>query len=141
MRERFSLDIHESIKALLGSEKLFGEQFYTIFFDRCPEAKNSFEGIDMGRQALVLTMALTLIEQHYTHGYAAVEQYLRHLGNRHKERMIPADMYPTWRECMLATLEEFHGPQWNDTLRTQWHDAIEGVSHSMLSGYDEHTSI
>ena len=135
------MDINESLKAILGSDKLFGEQFYARFFKECPEAKEHFGDIDMGRQALVLTMALTLIEQHYTHGYAAVEQYLRHLGSRHKERHVPAGMYPQWRESMLATLEAFHGDQWNERVSTQWHDAIEGVSDSMLNGYDEHVGI
>lgn len=135
------MDIHNSLKAILDSDTLFGKTFYKTFFARCPEGKAHFEGIDMERQALVLTMALTLIEQHYTHGYAAVEQYLRHLGSRHKERAVPAALYPRWRDAMLSALESFHGDDWNDALAGQWREAIDGVSDSMLFGYDEHVGI
>lgn len=136
--ERTTVDIQQSLKQVLESETLFGENFYTTFFEQCPESKAMFDGIDMKRQALLITMALTLIEQHYTHGYASVAQYLRHLGSRHKAKDIPEALYPRWRDAMLTTLEEFHGDDWNDTLATQWREAIEGVSESMLSGYDEH---
>lgn len=135
------MDIHQSLKAILESEPVFGERFYATFFTRCPKAKEHFSGIDMRRQALLLTMALTLIEQHATHGYPAVVQYLRHLGNRHKERDVPRDMYAEWRDCMLVALSEFHGDDWNATLSRQWSDAIDGVSEAMLGGYTEHTGI
>jgi hemoglobin-like flavoprotein len=135
------VDIHQSLKSILASEQLFGERFYSTFFKRCPEAETHFDGIDMRRQALVLTMALTLIEQHFTHGYPAVEQYLQHLGSRHKERLVPPNTYPKWRDSMLAALADFHGEEWNDELARQWHEAIEGVSRAMLGGYDEHVGI
>jgi hemoglobin-like flavoprotein len=135
------VDIHESLKSILESKPVFGERFYRIFFERCPDAEALFTSIDMRRQALVLTMALTLFEQHYTHGYAAVEQYLKHLGNRHKERLVPAEMYSQWRDSMLVTLAEFHGDQWDDALEAQWTDAIDGVSQAMIDGYDEHVGI
>lgn len=135
------MDIHESLKSILESKPVFGEQFYRIFFERCPDAEVLFARIDMRRQALVLTMALTLFEQHYTHGYSAVEQYLKHLGNRHKERFVPAEMYPQWRDSMLVALAEFHGDQWDDALAAQWSEAIDGVSQAMIDGYDEHMGI
>jgi hemoglobin-like flavoprotein len=139
--ERKTVDIHQSLKTILDSDTLFGEAFYKTFFERCPDAKQYFDGINMERQALVVTMALTLIEQHYTNGYSAVEQYLRHLGNRHKERHVPPPLYPQWRDAMLAVLEDFHGEDWGEALAGQWREAIDGVSDSMLFGYDEHVGI
>lgn len=135
------MDIHQSLQKILASDDLFGTMFYDTFFERCAEGKEYFAGMDMQRQALVLTMALTLIAQHHTHGYAAVEQYLRHLGGRHKDRTIPGELYPQWRESMLVALERFHGDDWSETLSDEWRTAIDGVSRSMLHGYDEHTGI
>ena len=135
------MEIQDSLKKILASEDVFGTMFYDIYFDRCPAAREYFLDSDMRRQSLILTMALTLIEQHYNNEYAAVEQYLQHVGNKHSDRKIPRDLYVDWRDSMLAALESFHGEDWNQRLSEQWRDAIEAVTETMFQGYDERTSI
>lgn len=135
------MEIQDSLKRILQSEQLFGTMFYEVFFERCPEAKKYFAETDMKRQALVLTMALTLIEQHYNHDFAAVDQYLQHIGNKHADRKIPQALYESWQEAMLATLESFFGGDWSEHLADQWRDAIESVTDTMFRGYDERMGV
>jgi hemoglobin-like flavoprotein len=135
------MEIQESLKQILASDRVFGEMFYEMFFERCPEAKPYFDVTDMDRQALVLTMALTLIEQNYNHGYAAVAGYLQHVGNRHADRAVPKSLYNPWREAMLSALERFHGDDWSDHLAKQWGDAIDAVTETMFRGYTERKGV
>ena len=55
------MDIRQSVDRVLASKKIFGEIFYEEFFRRSPHAHAHFEGIDMERQSLMLTMALPAI--------------------------------------------------------------------------------
>jgi hemoglobin-like flavoprotein len=135
------MTVAESMKQILESDQNFGSLFYEVFFERCPEAKTPFDGVDMKRQALVITMALQMIEQYYNNGYSAIDHYLRHLGMRHKSWSISKDMYADWSESMLAALEKFHAADWSDDLRTEWQKAIEAASEVMFLGYDEHAGI
>lgn len=135
------MNIKESMKCIFQSEENFGETFYKTFFERCPEAADHFKGSDMKRQALILTMTMSLIEQYYSDGFAAVGTYLQYIGMRHKDRKIPPDLYPKMLESLLETLAEFHGDDWNEELAHQWGYAIELTSKQMLKGYDKRITI
>jgi len=135
------MTISESMRRILESDDVFGSLFYDVFFERCPEAKAPFDGVDMKRQALVITMALQMIEQYYSHGYTAINHYLQHMGMRHKNWSISKEMYAAWSESMLASLEKFHATEWSDELRAEWQQAIEAATEVMFMGYDEHASI
>ena len=100
-----------------------------------------FEGIDMNRQRLVLTMALKLLEQYYTNRFLSIEQYLHTMGTRHSDHRVPRDMYPEWKDAMLVTLEGFHGDQWNDDLAREWTEAIELATDVMFRGYDKRARV
>ena len=132
------MDIGASVGLVLASGDTFGKLFYAEFFRRSPAAQAHFAGIDMQHQALVLTMALPLIEQFHRHAYPAIEDYLGILGHRHGHRGIPAELYPVWSEAMLASLERFHGATWDAELAAQWREALAGASRLMLEGYDRH---
>lgn len=132
------MDIGESVSRVLASREVFGRSFYPEFFRRCPEARVHFEGLDMERQALAVTMALTLIEQHHRHAYPAVENYLEMLGHAHDHRGVPPGLYGPWSEAMLAALAAFHGDAWDEGLARQWRAALAGASRVMLEGYGRH---
>lgn len=131
------MNMRESLDAILDSEKAFGSAFYRTFFGRCPDARQYFVDVDMHRQSLVLTMALTLIQQYHERGYAAVEKYLHHLGMKHGDRRVPRELYSDWRDAMLETLASFLGTGWNDGLAAEWREAIDSVSNVMFVGYEE----
>jgi hemoglobin-like flavoprotein len=135
------VEIQDSLKRILHSEQVFGAMFYEVFFERCPEAKDYFLETDMKRQALVLTMALTLVEQHYNNEFTAVEQYLQHIGYKHADRDIPKALYVPWRDAMMVALEKFLDGNWSEHLAEQWRDAIESVTETMFRGYDERMGV
>jgi len=130
------VDIHQSLKRILQSEDIFGKAFYEVFFERCPQAAQYFEGTNMHRQELMVTMALNLVVQYYSNGYSSVEQYLQHLGTRHHDHSVPPELYPHWRDAMLATMEKFHEDDWNEELAEHWRTAIDAVVKPMMRGYD-----
>jgi hemoglobin-like flavoprotein len=135
------MHLDESIDRILRNSSLFGAVFYRRFFEAVPEASRYFEGVDMHRQAYVLTMALTLIRQYHDHRYPVANDYLVYLGTKHSDRKIPLDLYNKWREVMLGTLKDFHGDDWTPESERQWGEAIDACIDAMMEGYASHTSI
>ena len=133
------MEIHESIQEVFRKDRRLADLFYGLFFDRHPEARPFFDGVDLGRQAVLLTMALMLVEHHYLNHNRVTEDYLRILGYQHHVRRgIPADLYPPFYECLLVALEQFHGSDWEPRLAGQWREALEMTSRIMLEGYQGH---
>jgi hemoglobin-like flavoprotein len=135
------MEIRESLQKVLEARDLFGTIFYQEFFSRYPEVKKYFVGVDMDRQALVLTMALTVIEHHQNGSYGAVQHYLQHLGTAHHRRGSPLDLYPKWIETMLHTLERFLGEDWDLALSEEWRHALEKTFQAMQPGYQRRIGI
>jgi hemoglobin-like flavoprotein len=131
------MDIQESLHRLLQSKESFGVLFYEVFFERCPEARAYFAGINMDYQAALLTMALKILEAYSTHRYPAMASYLKYLGHKHHSRAILPELYPRWRDALLDALERFHGPDWDDTTAVQWREAFERAREVMFQGYGE----
>jgi hemoglobin-like flavoprotein len=63
--------------------------------------------------------------------------YLKYLGTKHHSRGVEPDLYPKFRDALLATLEEFHGRDWDLLLARQWGEAIDRAAATMLEGYKE----
>jgi hemoglobin-like flavoprotein len=131
------MDIQESMHRLLQSKETFGRVFYEVFFERCPEARGYFAGINMEHQAAVLTMALKVLEAYSTHAYPAMATYLRYLGHKHHMRAVEPELYPQWRDALLSALEQFHGADWSDTASRQWREAFEKAREVMFLGDQE----
>ncbi len=125
----------------MNSQDVFGEAFYEVFLGRSPEAQSYFLGIDMKRQALVLTMSVSLIEEYYSSGYPATEKYLKYLGTRHHSHAIPKELFPKWREAMIETLRRFLASEWTDELATEWTNAIDLCAGVMFEGYSQRFTV
>lgn len=110
------MQIGESIQQILGREEIVTDLFYDIFLDRHPEVRDYFIGVNLDHQAAVLRMSLLLVENFFRQPTHGLTQYLKILGHRHAERRIPAELYPSFRNCLLETLRRFHGRDWNDGL-------------------------
>jgi hemoglobin-like flavoprotein len=131
------VNLSESVNQVLAASDVCGELFYEEFFRRCPEAKPLFGDADMERQALIVTMTLTTVQQFYEGGYPAIEAYLKHLGVVHERKKVPMDVYPHWRAAMLHTLARLHGTEWDRELNAQWGAALDGSFRAMLHGIEE----
>jgi hemoglobin-like flavoprotein len=136
-----AMELAESLSRVLCARQLLGDAFYHRLFAQVPEVQQFFEGIDMQRQAMLVTMALTVIQQHHDHHYPVTQSYLKYLGSRHSARGIPIYFYSQWRDTMLDTLASFHGTEWNERLSDQWKSAIDLTINEMMSGYAEHYTV
>jgi len=131
------MDIGESIHEILLRSDTFAALFYLSFLKDYPEVQKHFQGVDMKRQNLLLTMAMLVVERHSEHRYPATTDYLHLLGQQHLRRNISRDLYPKWRDAMLGTLERFHGAHWNDALAKQWSAAIDSAIDAMIMAYPD----
>jgi hemoglobin-like flavoprotein len=135
------MNIQDSLHRILASQKIFGRYFYETFFAQCPEARKYFEGVNIERQAVLLTMALVVIEKQHSCPYLAAEEYLKYLGTKHHDWRIPKRLYANWSAAMLATLAQFHGDDWEASVSQEWQEAIENVIGIMFQGYEQHFTV
>ncbi len=129
------MDISESLELVYSSSESIGHRFYDQFFADCPEAITYFEDVDMKRQAVVVTSALTLVEQYLVTPFVSTEEYFRYLGDQHQKIGIPTEMYPLWIRSMLKALAQLHGTDWDERLESQWRKGFEAATEKMLESY------
>ena len=131
------MHIQESVVKILQRGEVLADLFYTNLLDRHSLIRPHFEHVNLRRQAVLLTMTLKLVEQHYVHRYPAVRSYLKILGHRHHDRFkIPADMFSPFGDCLLASIQEFHGSEWDQDLADEWRAAIDQTIAVMLEDND-----
>jgi hemoglobin-like flavoprotein len=135
------MNIRESVHRILRSQESLADLFYRLFLDHYPEVRQHFQGVDLKYQAVLLTMALLVMERHHSASYPATETYLKYLGTKHRTRGVPAELFPCFRDALLATLERFHGSDWDGGLAGQWKKAIERATETMLEGYKQHFTV
>ncbi len=132
------MQIAESLDKILSERKLVTERFYTEkLFKSHPEFVPYFNDANMSIQPMMLMMALQGVVCFLGAGgnYPAVEQYLQYLGTRHRKLGIPQELFPKFCDSLLATVEEFHGKDWDEDLAVQWREALEEATKKMLEGY------
>lgn len=129
-------DIERSLGQILQQkENLANEFYFTVFLQRYPEVAGFFANVDFKRQSALLTSALVVIVHHYLGSFPATATFLKNLGAKHHALGIPVELFNKFRDAMLATLERFHGQDWNRPLAAQWRQAIDGASAAMRCGY------
>jgi hemoglobin-like flavoprotein len=129
------MDILESLNCVLSQKELVGQQFYALFLGRHPEVRRHFEGVDLGHQALMLTISLLTVARPHRGGSPAAEAYLKYLGTRHHDRGVAPESYPKFRAALLDTLERVHGAQSNPGPASQWGEALDRTTGTMLEGH------
>jgi hemoglobin-like flavoprotein len=135
------MNIQESIHRILERRDCFADLFYIVFLDEYPEVRQHFVDINLKHQAVLLTMAIMVMERHYSAQYPATRMYLKHLGAKHQKRGIPVNLYPSFRAALLQTLERFHSSDWDTNLASQWRDAIDEGIATMLEAYEDHCAL
>ena len=135
------MNIQQSLHHILEQKEKVADLFYIVFLERYPEVRTYFRGVDLQPQAVLLTMALMVIERHYSGSYPATEMYLKYLGTKHHDRGIPPELFAKFRDAMLSTLERFHSKDWNALLAQQWGAAINRAATTMFQGYRHHYTV
>jgi hemoglobin-like flavoprotein len=129
------MTISQSIEELLRHKQIIIELFYERLLTQHADFRPFFKGVNLQHQATLLTMALIVVESHYTHAYPATAHYLHVLGHRHHQNGIPPELFPKFRDCLLEILAEFHAENWTSELATGWREAIDRAAATMLEGY------
>jgi hemoglobin-like flavoprotein len=132
------MQIEESLDKILSQRTLLTDRFYAEkLFKLHPEFVAYFVGTDMKVQPMMLMMALQGVVCFLggRGNYPAVEQYLQYLGTRHRKGGIPQELFPKFCAALLATIEDFHGKDWDEELASQWRTAIDEATMKMLEGY------
>jgi hemoglobin-like flavoprotein len=135
------MDLHESLQRILASKQVLGDAFYEALFARHPEFRPLFEGLDLHRQAVVLTMELTAIDNYHRLRSPAARLYLQYLGTKHHDRGIPQELYGPFRETLLEVLQQVLGQGWTEELAGEWKAAIDDASAVMFEGYSERFTV
>jgi hemoglobin-like flavoprotein len=111
--------------------------FYADLFARDPDLRKLFPP-NMERQHEKLLGALAHIVAHVDDTEVLVP-YLRDLGRQHGAYGVLGEHYPQVGASLLATLEHFSGPAWNEDLKRDWATAYGLVSQIMLEAGTEHS--
>lgn len=129
------MNLDDSLQNVLSQKEPVIQDFYHRFLEECPEAARLFEGVDLKRQALMLTMALMMVEAHARKDFPAIRHYLHVLGDRHREWGVPRELFPRFRECLIETLAVSQQDDWSDELADEWRTAITRATEVMFEGY------
>jgi hemoglobin-like flavoprotein len=140
-REKTLMDMHQSFERILASKQVIGDLFYEALFTRHPEIRPFFEGIDLRRQAVLLTMELSVIDAFHRFRNGPARLYLQYLGTKHHHRGIPLELYSPFRDTMLEVLQRFLEGDWTEELATEWKTAIDDASAVMFEGYSKHFTV
>lgn len=130
------MNIRNSLELILASaHPRFSDRFYENFFRQFPEVKAYFEGVDLRRQGILLTMSVQIIIDHHLRPHLAMKNYLRVLGNRHHRLDIRVSDYPKFQSALLTSLRDFHGEQWDEALAEEWRAAYEKALPYLIEGH------
>jgi hemoglobin-like flavoprotein len=133
-----AMNLRESVQRIHSSQEVFGERFYQRFFERQPGAKKFFREIHLPRQAVILTMQLSVIQAYHDGRSRAAGEYLQVLGSRHHDLGVPRELYPEFCDTLLETMAGFLGDGWTEELAGQWRAAMDAASEKMFEGYEQH---
>jgi hemoglobin-like flavoprotein len=135
------MDLHESLQRILASKQVIGDSFYEALLARHPEFGPYFEGIDLRRQAVLLTMQLTVIESYHRLRSLSTRLYLQYLGTKDHSLGIPQERYGPFRDTLLEVMQRFLEDEWTEELGSEWKTAIDEASAVMFEGYKKHFTV
>jgi hemoglobin-like flavoprotein len=131
------MNLEESLERVLKSPDTVTEQFYRLFLDGYPEVRAYFASTDFRVQSIQLSVALMVVVRDYVSASPSLGTYLNYLGTKHRDRKVPLELYPPFRDALLATLEQFHGADWTPDLAGHWKAAVDRAGEKMLQGYEQ----
>ena len=129
------MTLEESLQRVLADKEPLIRRFYDRFLAEQPQARRLFVDVDLEKQALMLTMALIVVEAYSRDSYPAVEHYLHVLGDRHREAGIPRDLFAPFRDCLVDTIRQSQIENWDEELGTAWREALSRATQTMFQGY------
>jgi len=124
--------LRSSFDLVVGRAPDLAHRFYDVFFTRYPQVKPMFTR-DRDRQEQMLTEALVAVLDHLEDAPWLVSS-LGSLGRKHVDYGVTSEMYAWVGECLLATLADVAGDDWNDDLARAWTNAYGAIAGLMQEG-------
>ena len=124
-----------SLERLSGRESRLVERFYELFFARHPQVCELFgeHGISEREEMIRETFASVLA---HLEGEPWLADNLEAMGKSHGEYGVEGPMYDWFVDCMLDTLEEVQGDDWNSEHREAWRAELEYLTDAMRRAGD-----
>ncbi len=108
-------------------------RFYELLFERYPQVKPLFGRNAATQQQEMLQEALVAVLDHIEDA-SWLEHQLGTMGAKHLDYGVTNEMYDWVGECLVATLAEVAGDDWNDDVQSAWIQAYGAIASLMQRG-------
>lgn len=125
--------LRDSFNLVVTREPQLTARFYSILFERYPQAQALFTRNTPETQQRMLTEALVAVVDHLEDpGW--LEEHLVPLGSRHAGYGVTPGMYDWVGASLLAAMADVAGEDWTKQHEVAWSDAYGAITSLMLSG-------
>jgi hemoglobin-like flavoprotein len=112
-----------------------GESFYYKLFEKAPQLRHLFNkdiSEQAGKLVYMLTYAVSRLDKLDT-----ILEDVQKLAVRHNKYGAEPDHYIIVGECLLETLEDGLGKNWNNELREAWASVYGILANAMIQAQQE----
>ncbi|HET9429874.1 MAG TPA: globin family protein [Chitinophagaceae bacterium] len=127
--------VQQSWTSVLPLAKEAGLLFYNKLFEAAPALRHLFKP-DISEQANKLVMILSYVVSKLNHMEELLPE-VQKLGVRHNRYGTEPSHYELVGQCLLATLKEGLGPQWNAEIQDAWITAYNTLKNVMIIAQEE----
>lgn len=127
--------VQQSWEKIKPASQAAGELFYHKLFEKAPQIRHLFAN-DVTEQAGRLTYMLTYVVSRLDKLDTILEDVQR-LAIRHNKYGAEPKHYMIVGECLLATLKEGLGEDWNDESMHAWATAYDIIATAMIQAQEE----
>ncbi len=125
--------LRSSFELVASRQPMITPRFYELLFERYPQSKPLFSPNGAAKQQQMLQDALVAVLDHLEDA-SWLEQQLGALGSKHLDYGVTVEMYDWVGECLLATLAETAGDDWNAQTAEAWTAAYGAIASLMQAG-------
>lgn len=127
--------VQQSWTSVLPLAKEAGLLFYNKLFEAAPSIRHLFKP-DISEQANKLVMILGYVVSKLNHMEELLPE-VHKLGARHNRYGTEPAHYELVGQCLLATLKEGLGQQWNAEIQDAWITAYNTLKNVMIIAQEE----
>jgi hemoglobin-like flavoprotein len=122
--------IQYSFNTLTSKSKKVGEKFYKKLFEVNPDISKLFKG-DMKEQAGSLMRMVKTVVEGLSHPEIIIPA-IQDLGRRHNEYGVSPEQYKTFGDCLINTIEEELGNDFNKATQQAWFKLYNLLAEEMM---------
>ena len=116
--------LEENLRVVTGRDSDLTARFYDRFFAHHPELRGLFGPNSAAVRTEMLTETLISAVDDLEE-LPWLECNMQLLGEKHCKADVTDEMYDWWAECVIETLAEVSGVDWNPRLAELWRKQIE----------------